>query len=60
MWAFLLKRVRMFLVAAILLPVVASLARRLAERLEQDGPTVGSRGLHLVEGGARRARSLFA
>lgn len=60
MWAFLFRRVRLFVVAAILLPVVASLARRLAERLEKDGPTMGSRGLHAIEGTARRARSILS
>ncbi|WP_421733544.1 hypothetical protein [Cellulomonas sp.] len=59
MWAFLFKRVRLFLIAAILLPVIASLARRFAERLEQNGPTFGSRGLHAIEGTARRARSIL-
>ncbi|KQY43807.1 hypothetical protein [Cellulomonas sp. Root137] len=59
MWAFLFRRVRLFLIAAILLPVVASLARRLAERLEKDGPTRVSRGLHLIEGTAYRARSVL-
>ena len=59
MWAFLFRRVRVVLIAAVLLPVVSSLSRRLAERLEQNGPTRGSRGLHLVEGAAQRARSLF-
>ena len=59
MWAFLFRRVRLFIVAAILLPVVGSLARRLAERLEKDGPTMASRGLHAIEGTARRARSIL-
>ena len=60
MWAFLLKRVRTVVIAAVLLPVVASLSRRFAERLEKDGPTLGSRGLHLVEGTAKRARTFLA
>ncbi|WP_315096711.1 hypothetical protein [uncultured Cellulomonas sp.] len=60
MWAFLFKRVRVFVIAAVLLPVVGSLARRLAERMEKNGPTTGSRGLHVIEGAARRARSLLS
>jgi hypothetical protein len=58
-WAFLFKRVRVLVVAVVLLPVIASLARRFAERLERDGPTMGSRGLHAIEGTARRAGSLL-
>ena len=59
MWAFLLRRVRLFVVIAVLLPVITSLSRRLAERLERDGPTLGSRVLHLIEGTAGRARSVL-
>lgn len=60
MWALIFRRVRLLLVAAVLLPVVSSIARRLAERVErqQDGPTRGSRGLRAIETGAIRARSL--
>jgi hypothetical protein len=60
-WAFFLRRVRVFLVIAVLLPIVASLARRLAERIERqaDRATLGSRGLRTIEGVAGRARSLL-
>ena len=58
MWALLLRRVRLVIVAAVLLPVVASVSRRIAERLEKDGPTAASRSLHLVERTAGRARAL--
>ena len=61
MWALLLRRVRLMIVVVVLLPVVASLARRLAERVErrQEGQTLGSRGLRAVETSARKARSLL-
>jgi len=58
-WAFFFRRVRVFVLAAVLLPVVSSLARRLAERLERGGPTLASRALHLVEGTAGRARAVL-
>ncbi len=61
MWIFLFRRIRLFLVGVLLLPLVASLAHRLAERLERhgDGPTVGSRGLRTIEGVANWVRSLL-
>jgi hypothetical protein len=59
MWFFFLRRLRLFLLAAVLLPVVASIARRLAERLEQRGTGAGSRGLRLVESSALRARAVL-
>ncbi|MEZ0447516.1 hypothetical protein [Cellulomonas sp. ICMP 17802] len=59
MWVLILRRVRLFLMIAVLLPVVSSLSRRMAERLERRaaGPTFGSRGLRTIEGVAGRARS---
>ncbi|KQR15978.1 hypothetical protein [Cellulomonas sp. Leaf334] len=61
MWALLFRRVRLMVVVVVLLPVVASLARRLAERVErqQEHPTFGSRGLRIVESTATRARSFL-
>jgi hypothetical protein len=61
MWALISRRVRLLLVVLILLPLVATIARRLAGRLERskDGPTLGSRGLRVVETSATRARSLL-
>ncbi|WP_246125181.1 hypothetical protein [Cellulomonas xylanilytica] len=51
----------MMILVIVLLPVVASVARRLAERVErrQEGQTLGSRGLRVVESSARRARSML-
>jgi len=61
MWALLFRRVRMMVVVIVLLPVVATVARRLAERAERQNqsPTLGSRGLRAVETTARRARSML-
>jgi|GEM_PF-1601209 len=59
MWFFFLRRLRLLLVVAVLLPVVAAIARRLAERLEQRGAGPGSRGLRIVESSALRARSVL-
>ena len=61
MWALLFRRVRLIVVAAVLLPVIGAVSRRLADRTERrhSGPTVGSRGLRLVESSARRARSFL-
>ncbi|MET0789556.1 MAG: hypothetical protein ABWY33_09960 [Cellulomonas sp.] len=61
MWALIFRRLRLLVVVAVLLPVVASIARRLAERVErqQAGPTMGSRGLRVVETTATKARSLL-
>ena len=59
MWIFIARRLRVFLVVALLLPLIATVARRLAERLEREGPTTGSRGLHVIEGTARGARSFL-
>jgi len=61
MWFLLLRRVRLLLVVVVLLPLVATIARRLALRVErhQEGPTLGSRGLHVVESSATKARSLL-
>ncbi|GEK21078.1 hypothetical protein CXY01_15980 [Cellulomonas xylanilytica] len=61
MWALLFRRVRVMILVIVLLPVVASVARRLAERVErrQEGQTLGSRGLRVVESSARRARSML-
>jgi len=59
MWFLLFRRLRVLVVVVVLLPVVASIARRLAERVErqQAGPTLGSRGLRAVQTTATRARS---
>lgn len=61
MWAFLLRRVRTFLIAAVLAPVVAVAARRIAERVEaaHPQPTVASRGLRLLESAAGRVRAVL-
>ncbi len=61
MWAFFFRRVRLFLVIAIVLPVAASVARRLAERIERqsEGATFGSRVLRSIERVAGRARSML-
>ena len=61
MWFLLFRRVRMMIIGVVLRPVVASIARRLAERAERlnESPTVGSRGLRVVESTARRARSVL-
>lgn len=61
MWALLFRRVRLLVVVLVLLPVVASIARRLADRVErqQAGPTLGSKGLRVVETTATKARSLL-
>ena len=61
MWALILRRVRLLVVVAILLPLVAAVSRRLADRAERRhaGPTPGSRGLRLVESTAHRARSFL-
>jgi len=60
-WAFLFGRIRLLLVVVILLPIVASVARRLAALLERRaaGPTVASRGLRAIEGVAVWVRSLL-
>ena len=61
MWLFLSRRLRLFLLVAILLPLVSSLARRWAERYERThaGPTRGSRSLRLVENSAGWARGVL-
>ncbi|GEL97447.1 hypothetical protein [Cellulomonas terrae] len=61
MWALLFRRVRVMLTVIVLLPVVASISRRLAEAVErrQEHPTLVSRALRTVESSARRARSLL-
>ena len=61
MWALVFRRLRVLVLAAVLLPVVSSVARRLAERVErhQTHPTLGSRGLRVVESTATRARTLL-
>lgn len=61
MWALLLRRVRLLVVVALLLPVTATVARALARSAERrhGGPTTVSRGLRLVEGAARRTRSML-
>ncbi|WP_028047746.1 hypothetical protein [Cellulomonas sp. URHE0023] len=61
MWFLVFRRLRLILVAVLVLPLVATIARRLAVRAErrQDGPTLGSRGLRVVETSANRARSLL-
>jgi len=61
MWALLFRRLRLMVVVIVLLPVVASIARRLAELVErrQEHPTLGSRGLRAVETTARRTRSFL-
>ena len=61
MWALLLRRVRLMLLVAVLLPVVSSIARRLAERVERQNsaPTRGSRGLRTIEAMAGRTRSFL-
>jgi|tagenome__1003787_1003787.scaffolds.fasta_scaffold5861026_1 hypothetical protein len=60
MWALLFRRVRLLVVGVVLLPVVASIARRLAQRVERrQGATLGSRGLRVVETSATRARSFL-
>ncbi|MBO3102757.1 hypothetical protein [Cellulomonas fengjieae] len=61
MWALVFRRLRLIVVAAVLLPVVSSVARRLAERVERRkaGPTLGSRGLRAVESAATKGRKLL-
>jgi len=61
MWFLLFRRLRQMVVVIVLLPVVASIARRLAERVErrQEHATLASRGLRTVESSARRARSFL-
>ena len=61
MWFLLLRRVRVLVLVIVLLPLVATIARRLALRVERkkDGPTLGSRGLRAVETSATKARSLL-
>ena len=61
MWALILRRLRLLVVLAVLLPVVAVVSRRLADWVERRhaGPTLVSRGLRLVESTAHRARSLL-
>lgn len=61
MWALLFRRVRVMFMVIVLLPVAASVARRLAELIERrrERPTLVSRGLRTVETSARRARSLL-
>src|SRR5689334_14400086 len=51
MWALIFRRLRLIVVAAVLLPVIGAVSRRLADRTERrhSGPTAGSRGLRLVE-----------
>lgn len=62
MWAFLTRRVRTVLLAAVLVPVTTAVARRLAERVEraQQRPTLLSRSLRLIESTGRRARRVLA
>lgn len=61
MLAFLLRRVRVLIVAVLLLPVVGAVARRLADRTElrNAGPTLVSRVLRLIEAAAARLRLLM-
>ena len=61
MWALLLRRVRLLVVVALLLPVTATVARALARSAERrhGGPTTVSRGLRRGEGAARRTRSML-
>ena len=61
MWFLLFRRLRVLVLVVVLLPVVASIARRLAARVErqQDGPTLGSRGLRAVQTTATKARSVL-
>ncbi|GCE74956.1 hypothetical protein [Cellulomonas biazotea] len=61
MWAFFSRRLRTFLLAVVLAPVVAVVARRLAERVERahPEPTVASRGLRLVESAAGTVRRVL-
>jgi hypothetical protein len=58
-WFFLLRRVRLVVLGAVLLPLVAVLARRVAQGIEsrKERPTPVSRGLRLVEASATKARS---
>jgi len=60
-WFLLSRRIRLLLVGLVLLPLIATIARRLATRVEQrqEGPTLGSRGLRVVETSATKARSLL-
>lgn len=62
MWAFLVRRVRTVLIAAVVVPVVSGVAGKIASRVEhaQGGPTLVSRGLRLVESTGRRARRALA
>ena len=61
MWFLIFRRVRVLVLVIVLLPLVATIARRLAVRVERrkDGSTVGSRGLRAVETSATKARSLL-
>ena len=61
MWFLISRRLRLLFVVLLLLPLVATIARRLATRVERkkDGPTLGSRGLRVVETSATKARSLL-
>ena len=61
MWVLISRRLQLLVVVVVLLPVVAGIARRLAARTERrrQGPTMGSRGLRVVESSANKARSLL-
>ncbi|WP_069387877.1 hypothetical protein [Cellulosimicrobium cellulans] len=60
MWAFLGRRLRTLVIAAVLIPVAGRVARALADRQESKhgGPTTFSRGLRSADGLVQKARKL--
>ncbi|WP_426595699.1 hypothetical protein ACPPVS_08825 [Cellulomonas sp. McL0617] len=62
MGSFIFGRLRLLIVVVVLLPVVATISRRLADRLERRRggvSTIPSRGLRVVQASATRARAML-